>query len=335
METKLWKTGEGMKEAAAALKKGEAVAFPTETVYGLGADATRETAVQKIFEAKGRPADNPLIVHIGDRSQLGSVASHWTETAEKCMDAFWPGPLTIIVPSNNQAASNVTAGLGTIGVRMPDHPVALDLLREVGLPVAAPSANSSGKPSPTTAQHVYQDLHGKIAGIVDGGRTGVGVESTVVDCTSDIPVILRPGGVTKEDLEQVFREVRVDPALLDTEEQPKSPGMKYRHYAPEVPLWLVEGDDQKFAALLDEYKRQGEKVGVIASRELAENLDHSPLIECGSRHDLTEVAGELYGALRAFNRSEVSLILCESFEETEVGAAVMNRLRKAADFTVS
>ncbi|SDJ28640.1 L-threonylcarbamoyladenylate synthase [Salimicrobium halophilum] len=329
--TRLWKQEDGMREAAEALSAGEAVAFPTETVYGLGADATREEAVQKIFDAKGRPADNPLIVHIGEREELATIAADWTETAEKCMDAFWPGPLTIIVPSNGKAAKNVTAGLQTIGVRMPDHPTALKLLREVKLPIAAPSANSSGKPSPTSAEHVYQDLNGKIAGIVDGGRTGVGVESTVVDCTAEIPVILRPGGVTKEQLEEVFEEVRVDPALSDEEEKPKSPGMKYRHYAPEVPLLLVEGDDERFVEKLSFYQQEGKRVGVIASRELAEKLDHPRMAVCGSRTDLSEVAVELYGALRSYKQSDVDVILAETFEETEVGAAVMNRLKKAAD----
>ncbi|WP_347862187.1 L-threonylcarbamoyladenylate synthase [Salimicrobium sp. PL1-032A] len=329
--TRIWKQEDGMKEAAEALTSGEAVAFPTETVYGLGADATKEEAVQKIFDAKGRPADNPLIVHIGDREELATVAADWTKTAEKCMDAFWPGPLTIIVPSNKNAAKNVTAGLETIGVRMPDHPAALELLREVKLPIAAPSANSSGKPSPTSAEHVYQDLNGKISGIVDGGRTGVGVESTVVDCTSEVPVILRPGGVTKEQLEEVFEEVRVDPALSDEEEKPKSPGMKYRHYAPEVPLLLVDGDDERFIAVLKAYQRKGDRVGVIASRELAAQLDHSRVEVCGSRLDMTEVAVELYEALRSYKQSDVDVILAESFEETKVGVAVMNRLKKAAD----
>ncbi|SDX80752.1 L-threonylcarbamoyladenylate synthase [Salimicrobium album] len=334
MRTKIWTMEEGLSGAVEALRQKETVAFPTETVYGLGADATSEEAVSKIFKAKGRPADNPLIVHIGERSQLSAIASSWSETAEKCMDAFWPGPLTVIVPSNHEAAPNVTSNLDTIGVRMPDHPVALELLSKAGVPIAAPSANSSGKPSPTTAGHVYEDLNGKITGIVDGGPTGVGVESTVVDCTSEVPVILRPGGITKEDLERVFGEVQVDPALEGAGDRPKSPGMKYRHYAPDVPLWLVEGDDGRFVTALKYYKEEEKKIGVIASRELARKLDHEPLVECGSREDMGEVAGGLYSALRSFSDTEIDLILCETFKEAGMGTAVMNRLRKAADHTV-
>ncbi|MYL69687.1 threonylcarbamoyl-AMP synthase [Halobacillus litoralis] len=337
METKWWKQTENtrdldaqVQEASTLLKDKQVVAFPTETVYGLGADATEEEAVQRIFEAKGRPADNPLIVHVADEEQVGQLVAEIPPVARKLMDEFWPGPLTLVLKSNGTAAVNVTAGLSTIGIRMPDHPLALTLLRETGKPLAAPSANRSGRPSPTTAEHVYQDLDGKIAGILDGGPTGVGVESTVVDCTTEMPVILRPGGVTKEDLERVLKQVMMDPALADEKQKPKSPGMKYTHYAPESPLWLVEGNDDFFSRQLHELKKDGNRVGVIASDELAEKLDHYPLIRCGSRSQLHQVAEKLYGALREFKESDVDLILCETFSEEGVGAAIMNRLNKAA-----
>ncbi|GGF21807.1 threonylcarbamoyl-AMP synthase [Halobacillus andaensis] len=320
-----------IEEAAALLKDQQVVAFPTETVYGLGADATSEAAVQRIFEAKGRPSDNPLIVHVGDRSQVEQLVTHIPEIADKLMDQFWPGPLTLVLPSNHKAARNVTAGLDTVAIRMPSDPIALALLKETGLPLAAPSANRSGRPSPTDAAHVQQDLDGRIAGIVDGGPTGVGVESTVLDCTTEVPIILRPGGVTKEDLESFIPNVVIDPALADqAEDQPKSPGMKYTHYAPEAPLWLVEGDDEFFQHQLESMKAEGQRVAVIASRELVGQLNHEYVTPCGSRQQLTEVAGELYRALRYYKKADVDVILCESFPEHGVGAAIMNRLHKAA-----
>ncbi|MCA0971034.1 threonylcarbamoyl-AMP synthase [Halobacillus litoralis] len=338
MQTKLWipedpsnPKDQSIQEASDLLKQHQVVAFPTETVYGLGADATSEAAVAGIFEAKGRPSDNPLIVHVSNRDQVDRLVERIPDVARTLMDAFWPGPLTLIMESNGSAASNVTAGLSTIGIRMPDHPLALALLEAAETPLAAPSANRSGRPSPTKAEHVRQDLDGRVAGILDGGTTGVGLESTVLDCTTEVPVILRPGGITKEQLEEVLPEVAVDPALAaEDDHKPKSPGMKYTHYAPESPLWLVEGDDEFFMEQLEQLKADGKRVGVIASGELAEKLDHQPVIRCGSRENLAEVAVQLYDALREFKRSEVDLILTESFEETGVGAAVMNRLRKAS-----
>lgn len=337
METAFWKQNTDPKqiessihEAAQLIKNQQVVAFPTETVYGLGADATNEQAVQRIFEAKGRPADNPLIVHVAEVHQVEELVTHIPDQARRLMEAFWPGPLTLIFDSNGSAVKNVTAGLSTIGIRMPDHPLALSLLKAAGKPLAAPSANRSGRPSPTKAIHVEQDLAGRIAGILDGGQTGVGVESTVLDCTCEPPVILRPGGVTKEQLEEVISMVHIDPSLLNGNSQPKSPGMKYTHYAPESPLWLVEGDDGFFIEQLNERKSLGERVGVIASRELAEKLDHHLIIPCGSRENINEVAGRLYHALREFKKSDVDLILAETFPGTGVGAAVMNRLSKAS-----
>ncbi|QAS54664.1 L-threonylcarbamoyladenylate synthase [Halobacillus litoralis] len=334
METKVWNEAiefdSSIKEAAQFLLNKQVVAFPTETVYGLGADATQEAAVQRIFEAKGRPSDNPLIVHVADKDQVEKLVHVIPPIARQLMDEFWPGPLTIIMESNGSAAENVTAGLSTIAIRMPDHPLALALLRTTDRPLAAPSANRSGRPSPTTAEHVFQDLNGRIAGILDGGPTGVGVESTVVDCTTEIPVILRPGGVTKEDLEQVLPEVIIDPALANEEQSPKSPGMKYTHYAPEAPLWLVDGEEDFFHDQMEELSKQGYRVGVIASDQLAAQLEHASLITCGSRDDLAQIAERLYGALREFKKADIDIILCETFPETGVGAAIMNRLTKAA-----
>lgn len=337
METKMWnevneplESDPSIQEAAKLLQEKQVVAFPTETVYGLGADATNKTAVQRIFEAKGRPSDNPLIVHVADRHQVEQLVEDIPSVAEQLMNEFWPGPLTLVLNSNGAAAENVTAGLSTVAIRMPDHPIALALLRVSGKPLAAPSANRSGRPSPTTASHVNQDLRGRISGIINGGPTGVGLESTVLDCTTEIPVILRPGGVTKEDLEKVLPEVMVDPALASEGHRPKSPGMKYTHYAPEAPLWLIEGDERFFHHQLEELKRKGYRVGIIASDQLAEKLSHSSLITCGSRENLAQVAEHLYGALREFKKAEIDVILCETFPDKGVGAAIMNRLSKAA-----
>lgn len=218
------------------------VAFPTETVYGLGANALSDEAVNKIYEAKGRPSDNPLIVHISKMEDVDKYVEEIPEQAKKLMNAFWPGPLTVILKVKQGILSNkVTAGLPTVGIRMPNHPVALALIEASGLPIAAPSANLSGKPSPTKFQHVYKDLNGKISGIVDGGETGVGVESTVIDCTEPIPVILRPGGTTREEIEGIIGSVGMDRQVKEEVEKPKSPGMKYTHYAPAAPMYLVDG----------------------------------------------------------------------------------------------
>lgn len=331
VQTKRWNVQTNkmaISEAAALLKDGQTVAFPTETVYGLGADATSETAVSRIFEAKGRPEDNPLIAHVATKEQLSSLVSSLSPIAEKLIDAFTPGPVTFVLPSNGTCAENVTAGLSTIGVRIPDHPVANKLLKECGIPIAAPSANVSGKPSPTTADHVWADLNGKIAGLVDGGPTGVGVESTVIDCTQEIPIILRPGGITKEQLEQVVGKVMLDPALANTSEKPKAPGMKYRHYAPEVPMWLVEGSPEKMQEVINDERAQQKRVGVMASTPTSRKLEADRIISLG--FDIEEIAANLYDALREFKDGDIDLILCETFPKTNIGEAVMNRLQKAS-----
>ncbi|MFW6603057.1 L-threonylcarbamoyladenylate synthase, partial [Listeria monocytogenes] len=264
------------QEAAKLLRSGECVAFPTETVYGLGADATNQAAVQKIYEAKGRPSDNPLIVHIARREQMDPFVASYPVKAIQLMEKFWPGPLTVILPlKKDSLATNVSAGLSTVGVRMPEHPVSLALIDAANIPVAAPSANRSGKPSPTTASHVIEDLDGKIAGIIDGGATGVGLESTVIDCSLDIPVILRPGGVTKEQIEQIIGPVDIATNNTKETEKPKAPGMKYTHYAPKAPVYLIEGSIQFWQSEINKAEAANKKLGILATKELINQLNTS------------------------------------------------------------
>jgi L-threonylcarbamoyladenylate synthase len=318
-------------QAADFLKNNEVIAFPTETVYGLGGNAENGEAVAKIFAAKGRPSDNPLIIHIAEIAQLEAFVSEVPQTASLLMEKFWPGPLTIVLNKKDGKLSEVaTAGLSTVAVRMPAHPIALAIIKQAGLPIAAPSANRSGKPSPTLARHVFEDLNGKIAGIVDGGPTGVGVESTVIDCTGEIPVILRPGGVTKEQIEAVIGRVEVDPALKNSEAAPKSPGMKYRHYAPNAPCFLVSGSHSFLQKLVDEKRGEGVKVGVLTTEEAKGDFRADVVIACGQRENLETVATALYETLRKFNEEQVDVIFSEMFPETGVGQAIMNRLSKAA-----
>ncbi|MBY0145259.1 L-threonylcarbamoyladenylate synthase [Neobacillus niacini] len=340
MNTKVWKVDKYVDnlennpqvvDAAHFLQENEVVALPTETVYGLGGNAESDVAVEKIYAAKGRPSDNPLIIHIGDKKQIHAFVREIPEKAELLMESFWPGPLTIIFKKKSGVLSHkATAGLDSVAVRMPDHPVALALLKKCQLPIAAPSANSSGKPSPTKAQHVIDDLDGKIAGVLDGGSTGVGVESTVLDCTEDIPVILRPGGVTKEQLEAVVGEVHLDAALIDEASKPKAPGMKYQHYAPNAPLYLVNGSKSFLQSLIEERQNEGLRVGVLATEETVEDYQSDVTISCGRRDKLESVATALYDTLRRFNQEKVDIIYSEMFPNTGVGHAIMNRLEKAA-----
>ncbi|MFI4795569.1 L-threonylcarbamoyladenylate synthase, partial [Listeria monocytogenes] len=262
------------QEAAKLLQGGECVAFPTETVYGLGADATNQAAVQKIYEAKGRPSDNPLIVHIARREQMDQFVASYPAKAIQLMEKFWPGPLTVILPlKKDSLATNVSAGLSTVGVRMPEHPVSLALIGTANIPIAAPSANRSGKPSPTTASHVIEDLDGKIAGIIDGGATGVGLESTVIDCSLEIPIILRPGGVTKEQIEQIIGPVDISTNNTKETEKPKAPGMKYTHYAPKAPVYLIEGSTQFWQSEINKAEAANKKLGILATKELINQLN--------------------------------------------------------------
>ncbi|RXJ02711.1 threonylcarbamoyl-AMP synthase [Anaerobacillus alkaliphilus] len=319
-----------IEEAAMWIRENEVVAFPTETVYGLGANAYSEEAVAKIFQAKGRPSDNPLIVHIASVVQLERLVDEIPLHAKILIDAFWPGPLTLVLNKGEGIAENVTAGLSTVAVRMPDHPVALAIISEADLPIAAPSANVSGKPSPTLAAHVLSDLNGKIAGIVDGGPTGVGLESTVLDCTTEVPMILRPGGVTREQLEKVIGNVVVDPALEDDGQAPKSPGVKYKHYAPQAKLFLVDGTAAFLQEQVENAKAAGKKVGVLTTIEGVPNYQADVVLPSGTATDLATVAQHLYEVLRKFDEYDLDVIYSETFSEEAVGKAIMNRLTKAA-----
>ncbi|MFC7371546.1 L-threonylcarbamoyladenylate synthase [Fictibacillus iocasae] len=319
-------------QASLWIKKDEVVAFPTETVYGLGGNAYSDTAIGRIYEAKGRPSDNPLIVHIAERSQLQDLVGEIPDKANKLMGAFWPGPLTIIFPKGSKVSARVTGGLDTVAVRMPDHPVALEFIKSCGVPLAAPSANLSGKPSPTSAVHVYEDLSGRIPGIVDGGQTGIGVESTVVDCSVDGQVtILRPGGVTKEQLEHVLGcAVYVDPSFTKKDTAPRSPGMKYTHYAPDAPFVLVNGSREFIQQLVKQAKSEGRRAGVLTTVENEGFYSADAVIPAGVRSRPETVAAALYDALRAFNEAKVDIIYGEVFPKHGVGDAIMNRLEKAA-----
>jgi L-threonylcarbamoyladenylate synthase len=328
-----------LREAAQLLADGKLVAFPTETVYGLGADARSSAAVERIFAAKGRPSDNPLIVHIADREQLDELALPYPLLATQLMERFWPGPLTLVLPVREGALSPlVTAGLSTVGLRMPDHPTALTLLREAGCPVAAPSANRSGKPSPTQAGHVLEDLEGRIEGVVDGGATGVGLESTVVELLGDNGLrILRPGGVTREALERAFPDIRIDSETPGAQEQtaPRSPGMKYTHYAPQGELHLVAGDvPETVAAYIREQQKaarlRGETTGILAFEERLGEYEADQVLSLGSETELVSAAHLLYAALRQMDAKGVQRIWAEGCGNAEIGAALMNRLSKAA-----
>ena len=317
-------------QAIELLQQGEVVAFPTETVYGLGAVATNERAVAKIFEAKGRPSDNPLIVHVGTIEEISRYVTDIPEIARQCMEAFWPGPLTLVLEVKpNTLASNVTAGLSTVGLRMPDHPVALALLQQLGEPVAAPSANKSGKPSPTKAQHVADDLNGIIPMVIDGGATGIGLESTVLDMTLTPPVILRPGGVTKEMLETVIGPVE-EPTIAEhkIESTPKSPGMKYTHYAPQAPVYLIDAS-QNVAQAVADLKQQGHEVALLAFNDL-ENSGADYFYALGERDALDMISANLYDALRSCDKTSATVILVTVTTTAGVGSAIMNRLQKAA-----
>lgn len=317
-------------QAVDLLKSAQVVAFPTETVYGLGAIATDESAVKKIFEAKGRPSDNPLIVHVGTAEEVINYVEVITEVAKQCMETFWPGPLTLIMKvKQGVLASNVTAGLETVGVRMPDHPVALELLQRLQMPVAAPSANKSGKPSPTKAEHVAEDLANRIPLIVDGGSTGIGLESTVLDTTVTPPIILRPGGITKEMLENVIGPV-IEPNVSEhkLESTPKSPGMKYTHYAPNAPVYLIKENEQ-MTTIVNRLKAEGHKIALLAPHKY-ESLDVDYFLSFGDGHDLQEIGAKLYDHLRQCDKTDATIILATVTTEAGVGSAIMNRLQKAA-----
>lgn len=332
---------EKFKAPSDILKQGGLVAFPTETVYGLGANALDEKAVKSIFAAKGRPSDNPLIVHISDKSQLDELVKTIPQSARVLMDAFWPGPLTLLFEKSDLVPSVTSGGLETVAIRMPNNLVALELIDAAGIPIAAPSANLSGRPSPTSASHVLEDLDGKIDALIDGGDTTVGVESTVLDITTDIPMILRPGSVTYEELLEVLGEVEYDVALESSDESaiPKSPGQKYRHYSPkanmEIFLGKTEDVMQKINSEISRLDGLGFKVAVLATDETIDSYFVENKLSMGSRKDLPEVATNLFHLLREFDKLEIDIILSEGVEEVGIGKAIMNRMKKAAGGNVT
>lgn len=328
-------------EAAQILRTGGLVAFPTETVYGLGANALNEEAAKKIYAAKGRPSDNPLIAHISSEAELETLVSEISPAGRLLMKRFWPGPLTLIFKKSRMVPFGTTGGLDTVAVRMPSDPIASQLIALAGVPIAAPSANTSGRPSPTTAEHVYQDMNGKINMIIDGGPVGIGVESTIVDVSGAVPTVLRPGAITLDMLKSVLGRVELDPAILGPikeDVRPKAPGMKYRHYAPHGDLTLVEGRIEKVVEtinrLAEEKLNQGFRVGIICTRETQSRYPKGILRSIGTRAKEETIAHNLYGVLRDFDDLDMDYIFSESFSEESLGQAIMNRLTKAAGYHI-
>lgn len=325
-----------MKEAGEILKNGGLVAFPTETVYGLGANALDEQAAFRIYAAKGRPSDNPLIVHIAKTEDLCQIVKEIPAEARKLAEKFWPGPLTMIFQKKEIVPYGTTGGLDTVAVRMPNHPVALKMIEAGGGYIAAPSANTSGRPSPTTAQHVEDDLDGKIEMILDGGSVGIGVESTIVDLSTGVPTILRPGYINKAMLEEVIGKVEADPTLLsaDCKQRPKAPGMRYKHYAPKADMVIVEGKEDKVISYINDCicaeLKKGNCPGVIASDETVHRYCGGNVKSMGSRQDELSISRHLYAVLREFDEQQVSCIFSEAFETPDLGQAIMNRMIKAA-----
>lgn len=326
-------------EAARILRAGGLVAFPTETVYGLGGNGLDGEVCKKIYAAKGRPSDNPLILHISQISELRPIVREIPPAAQKLMDAFWPGPLTMIFPKSDIVPLETTGGLDTVAVRFPSHPVAMAIIRAAGLPIAGPSANSSGKPSPTRASHVEFDLSGKIDMIVDGGAAEWGLESTIVDVSSEIPMILRPGALTQEMMEAVAGKILVDPAILTkpaADFHPKAPGMKYTHYSPKAKVILVQGEARaviaQVNALAQEAAACGKKAGVMATEETKAEYTADVVLSLGRRSSPEEIGASLFKTLRKFDFLGVDIVYAEVFPEEGEGLAIMNRLNKAAGY---
>ena len=323
-------------QAGEIIRNGGLVAFPTETVYGLGGDGLNPDSSRKIYAAKGRPSDNPLIIHIYRMEDLEVLVKEIPESARKLAEAFWPGPLTMILPKADVVPKETTGGLDTVAVRMPSHKVALAFIKAAGGFVAAPSANLSGKPSPTLAKYVLEDMDGRIDMIIDGGDIAIGLESTIVDLTGDVPMILRPGYITLDMLKDVLGEVTMDPTLMDGDckERPKAPGMRYRHYAPKGDMLIIEGEPEKVVVeintLVKESHQKGYKTGVIATAENVEKYRADVVKVVGNRGDDTAIAASLYRILREFDDEEVDAIYSESFAADGIGQAIMNRLLKAA-----
>ncbi|TBR26472.1 MAG: threonylcarbamoyl-AMP synthase [Candidatus Nitrosotenuis sp.] len=339
METKILKINPArpqismIRQAARLIRKGETVAFPTETVYGLGADALNPSAVKKIFEAKGRPADNPLIVHIHDKEDLKRLASDIPEITEKIIEKFWPGPLTIVLKKSKIVPKITTGGLNTVAIRMPKNKIASLLIKKAGVPLAAPSANFFGRPSPTLAKHVSDDLEGRISMILDGGKTKIGIESTVIDLTGKTPMLLRPGGVTLEQIQKLVGAVRIHPMIKGKNSKSihRSPGMKYKHYSPNAKVILIEGSiqnaDKKISQLVSKFKKQQKRVGIMSTQK--DHIYKADMIRfVGSSPD--KIAANLFKVFREFDAQKVDIILAHGISKKGLGLGVMNRIGKAA-----
>jgi L-threonylcarbamoyladenylate synthase len=343
METKIVKMTQdnidkkAIEEAGDILRNGGLVAFPTETVYGLGANALDEKAAMSIYKAKGRPSDNPLIVHIARREDLDSLVESVSDGAERLMEKFWPGPLTIVFKKSKLVLDSITGGLDTVAIRMPNHKITLELIKEAGVPVAAPSANTSGKPSPTIASHVVEDMDGRVDMIIDGGDAGYGVESTVVDVSGDELMILRPGGITAEDLRGVFEKVSLDPALEYgvSDAVPRSPGQKYKHYSPEAEVIIYTSSDLDklstgISKVYDDYVKEGKKPGILSTAETSESYGERLQLILGDRSNPISLSSRLFKRLREFDQLGVDVILAEGLNQLGINLATMNRLKKAA-----
>ncbi len=346
MDTVIGKITQGdndkiFQQAAGIIRAGGLVAFPTETVYGLGANALDEDAASKIYSAKGRPSDNPLIIHIADVKALDELTTGVDARAAALIERFWPGPMTLVFNKSDIVPYGVTGGLDTVAIRMPDHPVALRLIRESGCYIAAPSANTSGRPSPTRASHVIEDLSGRIDMIIEDDTVNVGIESTIIDVSGEDIYVLRPGCITLEMIRECVGKAQLDPAITgpaDGDARPKAPGMKYRHYAPKAQLTIVEGSSDKVAEYINQQiarlNEQGKKVGVMATDETAALYKDCMVTSLGSREDEAGIASHLYECLRNFDGTQTDYIFAESFSYDNVGQAIMNRLIKAAGHNV-
>ena len=329
-----------IEEAGKVIRNGGTVAFPTETVYGLGANALDDEAVKKIFIAKGRPQDNPLIIHVSTK-EISGLVKDVPEVAQKIIDKFWPGPLTVILEKKDIIPNVTSANLNTIGIRMPNSEIALKLIELAERPIAAPSANISGRPSPTEVERCVEDLNGRVDYIIGGESSDTGVESTIVDCTVNPPLVLRPGGITLEMLKEINPEIELDKALKskpNDDFKPKAPGMKYKHYAPNAHLKIIKGKNEKTIEIINEivenYIEKGNDVAILTTNENLNKFNNGKVISLGSENDLKEIAKNLFEALRKCDDLGVQYILCQGFEENGVGLAIMNRLNKAAGYDI-
>jgi len=329
-----------LKKAGECIRNGGLVVFPTETVYGLGGDARNPESSKRIYAAKGRPSDNPLIVHICELKEAEPLAAELPDAFYALAETYWPGPLTMIVRKSDLVPKETTGGLDTVAIRMPSHRIAAELIRSAGVSIAAPSANVSGRPSPTRASHVIEDLDGRVDMIIDGGEVGIGVESTIVDLSRGVPEVLRPGAVTREMLEEVCGRVAEDATMMagGGAGAPRAPGMRYRHYAPKGVMTIVEGDPKAAAAYIDEQIRKsaaaGERVGVLCTEETKDGYSADLVLSAGRRGDEAEAAHRLYAILREFDDAGITRIYAESFSREGIGQALMNRMLKAAGYEV-